>query len=288
MLRPTVEKAEAAWHALVTAEREQVERLPNRPRPEDFYGLVADGFRADPRRTDEPLLDELLKLTDPDETWIDLGAGGGRYALPVALHTRAVYAVEPSEGMRRALAESAAEHGIANIEVFDERWPCKSRVPVADVCFIGHVGYDIADIGPFVDGMEAHARRLCVAVLFQPAPLSEWAALWRAVHGEERIQLPALAELVTLLYARGRTPEVGMLSVPPRVYESQGRLQASARRPLWVLEGSPEDARLAQAVQELAVEGQSGVVLNAGPRRLGIVTWEPRQVSRGSGGDARV
>lgn len=192
VLRPSAEAAAAAWSAIVTAEREQVESLPNRPRPEDFYGPIAPAFVADPRRTDEPLLDRLLDLVQPDETWIDLGAGGGRYALPIALKAKAVYAVEPSDGMRNALAGSAAENGIGNIEVFGERWPCESRVPVADVCFICQVGYDIADIAPFLDQMEAHASKLCVAVMFQRAPISDWAPLWRGVHGEERTLEPLL------------------------------------------------------------------------------------------------
>ena len=276
MLRPSGQAAAAAWNTLVTAEREQVEGLPNRPRPEDFYGPIAEVFRADPRRTDEPLLDHLLGLVEPAESWIDVGAGGGRYALPIALRAKAVRAVEPSAGMRDALAASATEHGIENVEVFDERWPCESSVPVSDVCFICQVGYDIADIGAFVDEMEAHARRLCVAVLFQRAPISEWAPLWLAVHGEDRILLPGLGEFVSLLFARGRTPEISLLSLPPRRYESRERLLAASRRPIWVLEGSPEDAKLAHAVNELAVDVPGGVVLNETPRRLGIITWKPR------------
>ncbi len=275
-LRPSPEAAAAAWATIVTAEREQVENLPNRPRPEDFYGPVANIFKADPRRTDEPLVDAILELVKPDETWIDLGAGGGRYGLPIALHAKKLYAVEPSAGMRKAFAESAAEYGIENTEVFDERWPSESKVPVADVCFICQVGYDIADIAPFVDEMEAHASRMCAAVMFQYAPISEWAPLWRGVHGEDRILLPGMGEFVSLLYARGRTPEIRLLSLEPRVYASREALHASSRRAVWVLEGSPEDARLAQTVNELAVDVPGGVVLNPGPRRLGIITWEPR------------
>jgi hypothetical protein len=137
------------------------------------------------------------------------------------------------------------------------------------VCFICQVGYDIADIGPFVDEMEAHASRMCVAVMFERAPISEWAPLWRAVHGEDRILLPGMGEFVSLLFARGRTPEIRLLSLAPRTYESR-------ERPIWVLEGSAEDAKLARAVSELAVDVPGGVVLNPGPRRLGIITWEPR------------
>ena len=275
-LRPSAEDAAAAWHAIVTAEREQVESLPNRPRPEDFYGPVADIFRADPRPKDEPLLDALLALVKPDETWIDLGAGGGRYALPIALKANRVYAVEPSEGMRQALASSAAEHGIENVEVFGERWPCESRVPVADVCLICQVGYDIADIAPFLDAMESHARRLCVAVMFERAPISDWAPLWKGVHGEERILLPGMPEFVSLLFARGRTPEIHLLSLPARTYESRERLHAASRRPVWVLEGTPEDARLAETISRLAVDVPDGVALSQKPRKLGVITWELR------------
>jgi hypothetical protein len=32
---------------MVRADREQVEALPDRPRPEDFYAPVAEQFRAD-------------------------------------------------------------------------------------------------------------------------------------------------------------------------------------------------------------------------------------------------
>jgi len=276
VLRPSAEEAAAAWRELVIAEREQVERLPDRPRPEDFYGPIADRFKADPRRTDEPVLDVLLGLVRPGETWMDIGAGGGRYTLPIALRAGRVIAVEPSEGMRNALAEAAQEHGIENIDVFDERWPGESHAPVADVAFISHVGYDIAEIGGFLDMMDAHATRLCVDVMWSEAPISDWAPLWKAVHGEERHLLPAAAEMMTLLFARGKTPEVTFLDQEPRTYEDLESLHASARRPLWVLPDSEQDKRLEEAVRELAVKVEGGFALNAAPRRLGVITWRPR------------
>ena len=41
-------------------------------------------FISDPARTDDPVLEELLALTLPGETWLDIGAGAGRFALPIA------------------------------------------------------------------------------------------------------------------------------------------------------------------------------------------------------------
>lgn len=275
LLRPTAEEAAEAWRQLVVAEREQVERLPNRPRPEDFYGPIAAQFKADPHRTDEPLLDVLRGLVRPDETWIDVGAGGGRYTLPIALLARRVYAVEPSAGMRKALAEAAREHGIENLDVYDERWPGPSSAPVADVGFISQVGYDIEDFGAFLDVMDAHASRLCVDVMFNEAPISDWAPLWRAVHGEERHLLPAAGEMMTLLFARGKTPEVTFLDLEPRLYRDLETLHGAARRPLWVLPDSEQDARLEAAVRELAVEVEGGYALSRRPRRVGVITWRP-------------
>ena len=274
-LRPSAADAAEAWRVLVTAEKAQVEGLPNRPRPEDFYGPISESFRADPYRTGEELLDRLLEFVRPDETWMDIGAGGGRYALPIALRAKRVYAIEPSPGMRDALAASVREHGIENVEVFDERWPGESSAPVADVSLLGHVGYDIADIGPFLDQMEAHTRRMCVAVLFEASPIADFAPLWLPVHGEERIVLPGMRELTALLFARGSVPDISTIVLPPRTHATREALLASVRRPLWVLEGTPEDERLKAAVNQLAVEVDGGVALRPQPRHLGIVTWAP-------------
>ncbi len=274
-LRLSAAEAAEAWRVLVTAEKAQVEDLPNRPRPEDFYGPISESFRADPRRTDDPLLDRLRELVRPDETWLDIGAGGGRYALPIALLAKRVYAVEPSPGMRDALAASVREHGIENVEVFDERWPGETRVPVADVSFLGHVGYDIADIGPFLDQMEAHTRRMCVAVLFDPSPLADFAPMWLPVHGEERVVLPGMRELTALLFARGSVPNISTIVLAPRTHATREALLVSVRRPLWVLEGTREDERLRAAVDQQAIEVDGGVALRRQQRQLGIVTWEP-------------
>lgn len=279
ILRPSEAEALSAWRTLVAGERRQVESLPERPRPEDFYAPVAQRFRDDPRRTDDASLDLVLSTVRPEDTWLDLGAGGGRYALPVALHCRRVVAVDPSNGMLAVLREAMQEEGIENIEVFQERWPGPSTAPVADVGFISHVGYDIEDIGLFLDQLEAHSTRLCAALLFVVSPTTEFAALWQPVHGEQRITLPGLREFTALLYARGRRPETRLLELPPRTYESLDALHEAARRPTWVLPGSARDEALRQAIEAIAVPVDGGVALSTTPRSIGLVTWKPRQQS---------
>jgi SAM-dependent methyltransferase len=275
-LRPGAADAIAAWGVLVKAEREQTESLPNRPRPEDFYAPIAQAFRDDPHRKDDPLLELLRPLARPDETWLDLGAGGGRYTVPLALAVSRVYAVEPSAGMREQLAAAIHEHNIGNIDTFAERWPSPtSAVPIADVGFMSQVGYDIEDIGPFVDQLEAHTRRMCAVMLYDNTPLRYFAPLWPLVHGEPRVALPALYEFVALLYARGQAPAVTTITLPQRGFEDVEALHRASRRPLWVLPDTPEDGRLGRAARELALPVEGGVGLSSRRRALGIVTWEP-------------
>ena len=273
-LRPTAEEAAAAWRSLVIAEREQVERLPNRPNPDDFYAPVAESFRAEARRSGDPVLDYLLTLALPHETWLDVGAGGGRYTFPLALQVERMYAVEPSPGMRQVLRTSAGQEGIHNLEVFSERWPTpESKVPVADIGFISQVGYDIPEFAAFLDQLEAHSRRMCVAILFERSPIAYFAPLWPAVHTERRLLLPGLGEFTALLFARGRRPELKGIRLPARVFEGSSALQQASRRPLWVREGSAEDQRLAKAIEELARPMGGGLTLDERPRYLGVVTW---------------
>ncbi len=79
-LRPTAAGALAAWAARVRADREQVERLRELDDPADYYAPMADRFRADPHRTDDQVVAALSAIARPRDVWLDIGAGGGRYA----------------------------------------------------------------------------------------------------------------------------------------------------------------------------------------------------------------
>src|SRR3954453_1692956 len=142
-LRPDPDALLASWARRVRANAEQVDRFAEQ-RSQDHYAPVANRFRVDPRRTDDSSLDALLTLARPDETWLDIGAGGGRYALPLALAVREVIAVDPSVGMLSVLSESKGEYGIENVRVVRGRWPAAAVPSIqADVAFIAHVGYDV-------------------------------------------------------------------------------------------------------------------------------------------------
>src|SRR4029079_17073100 len=116
----------AAWKARVEADHEQVERCREVADPADFYAPVVNRFRVDPRRTDDEVLNLLLEQARSAEDWLDVGAGGGRYALPLALHFSQVIALDPSPSMLATLKEDAAGAGIPNIQTTPARWPLAS------------------------------------------------------------------------------------------------------------------------------------------------------------------
>ncbi|GIW09934.1 MAG: class I SAM-dependent methyltransferase [Chloroflexi bacterium] len=269
-LRPSAEAAIAEWGRRVRANREQVERVREVEDGPDFYAPIAPAFRADPHRTDDPLLELLRSLVRPHECWLDIGAGGGRYTLPIAIRAREVIAVEPSAAMLEVLHEGMTRHGIRNIRIIHGRWP-QAGIE-ADVALITHVGYDIEQIGPFLAMMERSAPRR-IAALFERPPTSQFDAFWPLVHGEARQPLPALREFIVLLLARRMLPEVRLLEVAPPSYEAPERVLELARRQTWVRPGSAADEALERAVYQRLQERDGRFALSWEPLRLGVASW---------------
>jgi SAM-dependent methyltransferase len=275
---------ERSWAERVRANREQVDRVREVADGRDFYAPVTSLFRADPRRTDEPVLDVLRALVEPGETWLDIGAGAGRYALPIALLAREVIALDPSSGMLGALRDQMAEFDIPNIRPIEGRWPPDAVLeatlgpsPVAEVALIAHVGYDVEAIAPFVDAMEGAARRLCVAVLMERQPASVADPFWPPVHGEARAALPALPDFVELLGERGRDPEVTVVQREPRTFEARSELEGFLRRQLWIADGGEKERRYRAALEDLVVERDGGFGLrDQEPMPVGVAVWRPR------------
>ena len=273
---------EASWAARVRANREQVERIREVPDGADFYAPVRSLFRADPARTDDPVLNALLRLVRSGERWLDVGAGAGRFALPIARALDpsggAVVALDPSTSMLESLREIAEDYAIENVRTVEARWPTADpSVFEADVALIAHVGYDVEAIGPFVDAMEEAARRLCVAVLMERPPAAAADPFWPKVHEESRAPLPALPDLVELLEVRGRRPSITRVLTERRRFESRDALEGFVRRQLWIDPAGMKEARFQAALDELAVADSDGWSIGSLPEiDIGIVTWTPR------------
>ena len=276
--------AELAWADRVRGNREQVDRFRETPDGPDFYASVSSIFRDDPERTGDPVLDALRAHARPGDTWLDIGAGAGRYALPLAKTIREVVALDPSSGMLSALQASMAEHGIDNVRVVEGRWPAAlgdggplANLDTVDVALIAHVGYDVEAIGPFLEAMERAATRECLAVLMERSPALMAEPFWPPLHGEARIALPGLPAFVDLLRTRGREPEVTMLESSRRTWASRDEIEPYVRRQTWVAPGTAKDRRMQELIDEWLVTNDDGSVelSVAEPLRVGLVAWRP-------------
>jgi len=276
--------AATLWAGRVRRNREQVERFREVVDGPDFYASVSAIFRDDPDRTADPVLEALRAHARPTDTWLDIGAGAGRYALPLARAVEHVIALDPSPAMLGALRESAEAHAIANIDAVDGRWPdaarpggpLDGRLPV-DVSLIAHVSYDVEAIEPFVSAMEAATSRTCLAVLMERSPAMLAEAFWPPVHGEARVALPALPAFVDLLAARGRRPDVRLVETSRRRWADREEVRRYVRRQTWVQPGSAKDRRVDELLDAWLVDGPDGLVelSVASPLRIGLVAWDP-------------
>ncbi len=241
-LRPDPGVLGREWREIVEAEYEQVERL-REWRNSDYYQPIASQFTDDPYRTNDPILDTLRAVAGPETVWLDVGAGGGRYALPLARTSKRVIAVDPSSGMQEVLRGELERYGIDNVVQRNLRWPEGSDEIKSHCSLAAHVGYDIREINPFIDGLERATSERCIALLMDRAPSGGFERLWEQVHGEPRQALPAVRDFVHLLLARGTIPEIRLF---PRNHPewSEEELRSSARRRLWLMEGSEKDRHL--------------------------------------------
>jgi SAM-dependent methyltransferase len=272
---PSEEEALSHWARLVRQNREQAERFREAPERPDFYAPIASVFKSDPRKTGDPVLNILMEMSKPEDTWLDIGAGGGRYTLPLALRVREVTAVEPSSAMREVLSRGIADNNIKNIRILADRWPMKES-PQADVALISHVGYDIEDIGGFLEAMETSSRHRCVAVFRDGSPAAPANLFWPLVHGEERVPLPSLREFLVLQIARGHLCEVRLTTQDSPGYASTEVHIAFLRQQLFIQPGGAKDRLLTKLVQEQVKEKDGSLQITGKPGIIGVVSWTPR------------
>lgn len=278
---------ELAWADRVRRNHEQVDRFREAADGPDFYREVSAIFLDDPDRVGDPVLDALLRHAQPDDSWLDIGAGAGRYALPLARTVQKVIALEPSASMLESLRDATRQHGIDNVAVVEGRWPDSfddeigslahlAALPV-DVTLIAHVGYDIESIGPFVDAMERASRRECLAILMERSPALVAAPFWPPLHGEPRVALPALPAFVDLLVARGRRPEVQIVEASRRRWATRTELERYVRRQTWVAPGSAKDRRMLALLDDwLRTNADGSLELSVAESvQVGLVAWLP-------------
>ena len=242
----------------------------------DAWGPFASYFKDDAHRTGDPVLERLAREVDSDKTVLDVGGGAGRFALPLALRCSRVTVVESSASMVEALREVAREASIDNVSAVQASWE-EAKVEPADLVLCAHVVYGIVEIEPFIRRLESHARQRVLVLAFMASPQAMFSPFWKAVRGEERIDLPAIPELLNVLWEMDIYPDLEMFEpAEPDTAPSGGAAIEMLRQMLYVKPDTENDRRLQKATEELTVETDGGLTAgDSPPRRQALISWSP-------------
>ncbi len=123
-------------------------------------------------------------------TLLDVGAGAGAASVPLLDRAGSLFAVDQDEELLRELRAQAGADA-AKVTTFVGAWPDTAPlVPHADVVVCHHVLYNVADLAPFVEALEAHARRRVVIEITARHPVARLNPLWKRFHDLERPTRP--------------------------------------------------------------------------------------------------
>lgn len=178
-----------------------------RQAPESPWGFPAEIFTAAAQAAltepASPSRQRALEALGAAGTVLDVGSGAGAASLPLAPPATSIVAVDESETMLDAFPALAGKRSVAH-SVVRGRWPeVAADVDRADVVVCHHVVYNVADLVPFLEELDRHARRRVVVELTEVHPQADLTPLWRELHGIERPQRPHAGDMIELLTAMG-------------------------------------------------------------------------------------
>ncbi len=152
----------------------------------------------------------------PDSRVLDIGAGPGTLAIPLAPLMREVTAVEPGAGMVAILRDRARQEGIRNITCVQKRWEDVDlshdlKTPFDVV--IASLSLTMHDIREALQKMDAASSDTVHLFWFADMPFWErmYADLWESLHGRPYHPGPKADCLFGVLYQMGIYANVTML-----------------------------------------------------------------------------
>ena len=259
----------------------------------DPYGVIRSDSslsRVDPRGPAPPNLEIIASYVEPDDVIVDVGGGGGRFGLPLALRCREVINVDATAQMAAAFEENARRAGVTNVHAIHADW-LDVDPPSCTLALAKHVAYLTPEIVPFIEKLEAAATRRVLITVNSPTPLEWNRVLFERIHGEVEQSAPGHVELMNVLWEMGIQPDLRMLPQPANIFDAHPDREAAIERGLiyaridqwanWPL--TPELEQRARQMFEIefddlfvqTADGYFPAWLNLG--REVLITWAPRR-----------
>ena len=261
---------------------EETERLSPDPGPltDAFWDRRAErcGARTSPTEAeDDPFLRRLRRVAMPSSTVLDVGAGTGRFAMPLAAHVEHVTAVDPSNAMLTVLRRDADQRGVTNVTTVLGRWEEAGDV-VADIALSAFVLTLVPDAAAFVSKLDAAARDHVFLYLGSYAEDGVLDPLWRHFHGRPRAPGASYLDALALLGELGIAFDVSVVELANRRrFATIGDAVEHYREALLVPD-APDARRELERLLSFWLLGRRGSFrspLRATP--AAIIRWTPRR-----------
>ena len=281
---PKRESALARWAALVRARREQMDAQLVRlgGPPEDWWAGRSGSFARGIGDLAEAPPFGLTAIADRlgrADTLLDIGAGAGRYAVPLARLAAHVTLVEPSPAMAHAAREAFAAAGRTDYTLLERAWPTDS--PATTAVLMANVLAPVEDLGGFVvPALERASEWLFIVYGTAGGDGSEptTARVIEAFHGEPRVPSPALGDLLPALHELGIFPDVQMGR--RRFQAAYADLDETARAvaAAALIEQTPRALRRVRGMLRAALQPieDGRLALPALDLPVGLLTWRIR------------
>jgi SAM-dependent methyltransferase len=156
-----------------------------------------------------------LRIT-PQSRVLDIGAGPGTLAIPLALRVKEITAIEPGKGMVDLLNENMKKEGITNITCIEKRWEdidIKNDLSGKYDIVLSSLSLTMDDIRQSLAKMDTASSEYVYIYWFADPPFWEkmYIDLWPALHDEMYYPGPKADCLFNVLYQMEIYPNIEML-----------------------------------------------------------------------------
>jgi SAM-dependent methyltransferase len=231
-----------------------------------FWDRRAPAFARSTRARVDDFLDVVRPYVSSRKTLVDVGAGAGRFSLPLAERLEWVTAVEPSEGMRALIPIRD------NMTVVASTWEDAVVAP-ADLVICCHVMYGVEDPVAFIEKMARCARERIFVMLREGRERHPASIIRERLRGREDPRLPRFSDLFLLLVQMGIAPDVTFIRYP--VVHRYADMEEALADCRGMAAGDWDEGKARALLEELLAPQGDQLVFDSGVTESGIAHWHP-------------